>query len=173
MEEPKILKMKVWCIEDRPIFYGYEDEDSVYSIIDKTITEKPGFIDAMTVRDLEPTDLSDVILHDQLSTDDFECLKGANMIPEELQALFQKVQDLRLQLDHLQSAPSSQEVEKTQEEELSKAAVDTVVAMVKNQLLGSDGSVFDQIVAGTTGLSEQEQKVINLVKEHLMGSNFT
>lgn len=170
--EPKILNMKVWAIGEKPVFYGYDDEDSVYSIIDKTIVDKPSHIGLMSSRDLEPADLSDVMLHDQMSTEDYECLMEKEMIPEELQALFAKVQDLRKQIEAMQNA---EPVEKAAEDEvegdrLSKTAIDALINMVRTGVLASDGSVFEQLVQGAEGLTEQEQKVLNLVKEHLLST---
>lgn len=170
--EPKILNMKVWAIGDKPIFYGYDDENSVYSIIDRTIVDKPSHINLMSARDLEPSDLSDVMLHDQMSTDDFDCLMEKGMIPEDLQALFVKVQELRKQIEALQGADSIQKAdeEEPEEDRLSKTAIDALVNMVRTGVLASDSSVFEQLVQGAEGLTEQEQKVLNLVREHLLST---
>lgn len=167
--DPRIINMKVWEIGEKPVFYGYDDEDSVYSIIDKTIVKKPSHLNLISARDLEPKDLADVILHNQLSEEDFSSLLRCNLIPPELEALFKKIQELQKQLNHLRNEKTekSENSEKEEKEEvLNKTALEALINVVKNGLLGAGPSVFEQIVEGTRGLSEQDKKLLKLVSSH-------
>lgn len=163
---PKILQMKVWEIGKDPIFYGYDDEDSVYSILDKEIVRKPSHINLLTARDLEPKDLSSVILHNRMSSEDFDCLKEHGLVPEELQALFTKIQELQRQLESLKVEKTEKREEAPEEQELSKTMVDALINIVKTGILGAEHSVLAQILEGTKGLTEQEKKLLKLVGSH-------
>jgi hypothetical protein len=174
--DPKILKMKVWEINKSPVFYGYDEEDSVYSVIDKAITGKPSHLSLMASRELEPRDLPDVVLHNQISDNDFSCLLECGLVPPGLEALFGKIQELQKQLSYLRSqdkpAPAPEPAEESPA--LQKNVVDAIIQIVKGGILGQSESVLDQILNNSHDLTVQEKHILKLVEKHFhLGSSQT
>lgn len=174
--EPKILKMKVWHIGEKPVFYGYEEEPSVYSIIDQAITNKPSHLDLMSRRDIMPSDLSSVIMHNQMSQEDFECLDSKKLIPEDVSLFFRKIQNLKKEVEALKSL-TSEPVAKSDESPSQPIGTPTpegiaaIIELIKGGMSGNGSSVFEQIKSSTSGLSENDKKIIELIGSHFGLSN--
>lgn len=171
MQTPRILNMKIWHIANKPVFCGYQEDSSVYSLIDKCCVDKPSYLDMFQSRDIGPEDLSNVIMHNQVSPEDFECLSQQKLIPEELEILYRKIQSLKMEVESLKGALAAPVLKSSEEqpEDLgtpSTKAVEAVIELVKNSLLGQGGSVFDQIKNASQGLSTTDLKLIELVGKH-------
>ncbi len=175
-EKPKVLGMKIWHIDNKPVFYGYPEDSHAYSVPDKGLVEKPGYLSMFPSRDVGPADLSQLVMHGQIEDGDFERLSKKGLIPEELGVLHQKVQELKKELEVLRVSMSPTLTKANEEEEavplqesdsgLISAILDIVKASSSDG--GLSGSVFDRILAGTKGLSIEETKIIELVKKHVL-----
>jgi hypothetical protein len=187
-EQPRVLKIKVYHADRKPIFFGYEDEEQVYSLAEKSLVAKPAFLDLLKQRALMPEDLGEVIMHNQMSDEDFGSLDAKGLIPQELKLLFVKITELKNEISQLKTVMASEaapaaapepgceggcgDAIQKSEEPLSanpgEGAVAVVLDLVRNAL--SSPSVLDSIIAGAKGLSEQDKYVLNLVSKHLGGA---
>lgn len=199
MKEPKILGMKIYTMHDKPVYYGYgENEKGLYSLLEKKMVNIPPFFHILQSRDVMPEDLGDMILHDQLSYHDFKALRDKELIPKDLEILFNKIQDLKREVNMLKR--TMQKDKKAHEEELAMALTPqeeadaakqptSVEPMEKNieeakpqslleavsTMLGVAASedagenVFQKIIESCVGLSDQEKQVLELVKNNLLG----
>jgi hypothetical protein len=171
-QPPKILRMKIWHINEKPAFYGYEENPTVYSVLDKCEVPKPSILGLMGSRDVMPEDLSQVILHNQLDDEDFAALAERKLLAPELEVLYTKIKELKVDLENLRGMMGM--VQKSDEEQPTPIAdptssmIDAVIQAVKAGMMGGSvgSSVFSNIVAGTHGLSEQDKKVIELIGKH-------
>jgi len=171
METPRILNMKIWQIAGKPVFCGYDEESSVYSLIDKCVVDKPSYIAMFQRKDIGPEDLSNVIMHNQVSGEDFECLSQQKMIPEELEILYRKIQSLKMEVETLKGALATPVFKSAEEQPNdlgtpSTTAIEAVIELVRGSLLGQGGSVYDQIKNASEGLSSTDLKLIELIGKH-------
>lgn len=172
---PKILGMKVYLIDNKPIFFGYDEEPEIYSLKDKANIPRPSYLDMFKSRELMPQDMGDVIMHNQLSPEDYAALQSKGIIPQELEILYQKIQDLRTEVEQLKTmvapelAASQEQVLKSNEEQPapegtpSSEMLNTILEMIK---VGIKHGVFDEIVKSSQGLSLQEKQILDLVAKH-------
>lgn len=199
MKEPKILGMKIYTMHDKPVYYGHgENEKGLYSLLEKKMVNVPHFFHLLQSRDVMPEDLGDMILHDQLNYHDFKALRDKELIPKDLEILFNKIQDLKREVNMLKR--TMQKDKRSHEEELAMALTAqeeaaaakqpiAVEPMEKNveeakpqslleavsTMLGVAASedagenVFQKIIESCSGLSDQEKQVLELVKNNLLG----
>lgn len=201
MREPKILGMKIYTMHDNPVYYGHGDnEKGLYSLLEKKMVNVPHFFNLLQSRDVMPEDLGDLILHDQLSYHDFKALKEKDLVPKDLEILFNKIQDLKREVgmlkrtmqkdkksheEELAMAMSAKEeqlsaeqpvsgepMEKNIEEQKPQSLLDAV-SMLIGAVASEDAgdNVLQKIVESCSGLSEQEKQVLELVKNNLLGNS--
>lgn len=173
--KPRILDMLVHTIEGKPAFYSYPGDSQVYSLMDKAMVAPPSYLNMFKCRGLMPSDMGDVIMHNQLSEPDFALLQQKGLIPQELEILFTKIKDLKAEVEQLRMmmGQGGQEVAKSDEEQPSDVGspssemIEAVINVVRAGIVGGSigGGVFDQIMSATTGLSVQDKKILELVAE--------
>jgi len=198
MKEPKILSMKIYTMHDKPVYYGHgENEKGLYSLLDKKMTNVPNFLHLLESRDVMPEDLGDLILHDQLNYHDFKALRDKELIPKDLEILFNKIQDLKREVGMLKRTmqkdkkshqeelamaltaqeenkaaelPTSAEpMEKNVEEAKPQSLLEAVSAMMGVVASEDAGeNVLQKIMESCSGLSDQEKQVLELVKNNLL-----
>jgi len=179
--EPRILKLKVYCVNNEPCFYGCDGDDAVYSLHDKEKIKRLAFIDKLQHRDVMPQDLPELIVHDQMSDEDFEYLKSKNVLAKEIEVLFDKIKSLKSNLNLL-----------NEQTNLQKTVADVIVLPhhdgvptieeKKPQPETDDGgvqslgtkSVFDQIIdicrQPATQSRQVEEMIRKIVSEMISGS---
>jgi len=169
-QAPRILGMRAYMVNEKPVLYGYEDEEQCYSLHDKQWTPKPSYVGAFTSRELLPLDLAEIIMHDLLSLEDFVALKSKNLIPGELDLLYQKIQILKNEVQKLKAVMQAEPVAKSSEE--AEQPLGTPTSNVMNMILElikagvASQSVFEQMKSGASGLSQQEKDIIELISRH-------
>lgn len=197
MKEPKIFSMKIYTMHDKPVYYGHgENEDGLYSLLEKKHVAIPPFFHLLQGRDVMPEDLGDLILHDQLNYHDFKALRDSELMPKDLEILFNKIQDLKREVNMLKRTMNKEKraheqalVEATmpKEEEVLNQSLDTEpmaknIEEVKPQslleavsaMIGVEASpdagdnIYQKIIDSCTGLSDQEKQVLELVKNNLL-----
>lgn len=198
MKEPKVLSMKIYTMHDKPVYYGHgENEKGLYSLLEKKMVNVPVFLNLLQSRDVMPEDLGDLILHDQLSYHDFKALRDKELIPKDLEILFNKIQDLKREVGMLkrtmQKDKKAHEAQLTElseqkqeevpadklEESMEKAeeivkpeslldAVSALFAVADQEDAGEN--IFEKIVDSCSGLSDQERQILELVKNNLIPS---
>lgn len=196
MKDPKILSMKVYTMHDKPVYYGHgENEDGLYSLLEKKHVPIPMFFNLLQSRDVMPEDLGDLILHDQLSYHDFKALRDQELMPKDLEILFNKIQDLKREVNMLKRTMTKEK--KAHEQALADASAPkledlaqsaTTEPMVKNveeakpqslleavsAMIGVEASpdagdnIYQKIIDSCTGLTDQEKQVLELVKNNLL-----
>jgi hypothetical protein len=196
MKEPKILSMKIYTMHDKPVYYGHgENEDGLYSLLEKKHVPIPMFFNLLQSRDVMPEDLGDLILHDQLNYHDFKALRDSELMPKDLEILFNKIQDLKREVNMLKRTMSKEkkaheqamaEISAPKPEELAQST--TAEPMVKNveeikpqslleavsAMIGVEASadagdnIYQKIIDSCSGLSDQEKQVLDLVKNNLL-----
>lgn len=120
MKDPKILSMKIYTMHDNPVYYGHgENEKGLYSVLEKKMVNIPNYFHLLQSRDVMPEDLGDLILHDQLNYHDFKALKEKDLIPKDLEILFNKIQDLKREVGMLKR--TMQKDKRSHQEELAMA----------------------------------------------------
>ena len=199
MKEPKILSMKIHTMHDKPVYYGHgENEKGLYSLLEKKMVNIPNFFHLLQSRDVMPEDLGDLILHDQLNYHDFKALRDKELIPKDLEILFNKIQDLKREVGMLKRTmqkdkkshqeelamaltpqeenkaaelPTSAEpMEKNIEEAKPQSLLEAVSAMMGVVVSEDAGeNVLQKITESCSGLSDQEKQVLELVKNNLLG----
>lgn len=198
MKEPKVFSMKIYTMHDKPVYYGHgENEDGLYSLLEKKHVPIPMFFNLLQSRDVMPEDLGDLILHDQLNYHDFKALRDSELMPKDLEILFNKIQDLKREVNMLKrtmnkekraheqalaeaSAPKeevlNQSVEsepmvKNIEEVKPQSLLEAVSAMIGIEASPDAGeNIYQKIIENCTGLSAQEKQVLELVKNNLLSS---
>lgn len=200
MKEPKILGMKIYTMHDNPVYYGHgENEKGLYSLLEKKMVHVPNYFHLLQSRDVMPEDLGDLILHDQLNYHDFKALREKDLIPKDLEILFNKIQDLKREVGMLKRTmqkdkkahqeelamaltpqeeaaaakePTSVEpMEKNIEETKPQSLLEAVSAMMGVVASEDAGeNVLQKIMESCSGLSDQEKQVLELVKNNLLGS---
>lgn len=200
MKEPKILGMKIYTMHDNPVYYGHGDnEKGLYSVLEKKMVNIPNYFHLLQSRDVMPEDLGDLILHDQLNYHDFKALKEKDLVPKDLEILFNKIQDLKREVGMLKR--TMQKDKKTHQEELAMALTSKeeleaakqpvsgsepmeknieetkpqslleAVSVMMGVVASEDAgeNVLQKIVESCSGLSDQEKQVLELVKNNLLG----
>jgi len=198
MKEPKILSMKIYTMHDKPVYYGHgENEDGLYSLLEKRHVSVPPFFHLLQARDVMPEDLGDLILHDQLSYHDFKALRDSELMPKDLEILFNKIQDLKREVNMLKRTMSKEKkaheqalaeasmpkeevlnqsldtepMTKNIEEAKPQSLLEAVSAMIGIEAsLDSGENVYQKIIESCAGLSDQERQVLELVKNNLLSS---
>lgn len=197
MKEPKILSMKIYTMHDKPVYYGHgENEDGLYSLLEKKRVPLPMFFNLLQSRDVMPEDLGDLILHDQLNQQDFKALRDNELMPKDLEILFNKIQDLKREVNVLKrtmnkekkaheqalveaAVPKEQPVEqsvdkepmeKNIEEEKPQSLLEAVSAMIGAEVSPDAGeNVYQKIIDSCSGFSDQEKQILELVRGNLLG----
>jgi hypothetical protein len=191
--------MKIYTMHDKPVYYGYgENEKGLYSLLEKKMVNPPPFFHLLHPRDVMPEDLGDLILHDQLSYHDFKALRDKELMPKDLEILFNKIQDLKREVNMLKrtmtrdkrsheeelamamsakeekqpesSEPPSEPMEKNVDEPKPESLLDAVSMMIGVEASPDAGeNVYQKIIDSCSGLSDQEKQILELVKNNLLG----
>jgi hypothetical protein len=106
---PKVLQMRIFTGKDNsPLFYGYDNEPSVYSIPDKQQIPRPTFLEHLPDRETSPDDIPDLMLHGLMDEDSFKHLDGVGLIDPILKEMYTKIQDLNKKLADLETMTDTQ-----------------------------------------------------------------
>lgn len=163
MNMPKIVSMKVYLINDEPCFYGYDEEPEVYSLCDKERIRKGKFLDKLPHREVMPTDLPELIVHDQMSDDDFEHLRSKGLLAREIEVLFDKIKHLKGTL--AQAAEMTKSIENPS---LPESPVEEPVLEMSIEEPVAGVNVAQQILDLCKGPSRQEMETEKLVRKILV-----
>lgn len=164
MNMPRIVTMKVYLINDEPCFYGYDEDPEVYSLCDKERIRKGKFLDKLPHREVMPADLPELIVHDQMTDDDFEHLRSKGLLAKEIEVLFDKIKHLKGTLS--QAAEMTKSMENPalppQEPQIEEA----VLEMSDEPVAGVN--VAQQILDLCRGPSRQEIETEKIVRKILV-----
>lgn len=106
---PKVLKMRIYTSKDKsPLFYGYDDEPTVYSVPDKQHIDRPSFLEHISDRETSPDDIPELMLHGLLDPESFKHLDGVGLIDPILKEMYGKIQDLNQKLSDLETMTDTQ-----------------------------------------------------------------
>jgi len=154
--QPRILDMKVHSVNNKPVFYGYEDEDKAFCVPTKSWEDKPTYLDYFDTRDLESEDLGDIVVNGLLDKSDYQKLKSTGVMDPMLEQLFEKMQELNDKLVTLEAAMEDQK-SKQELEKVSDSPVD-------------DNGVIDE--GADDGKVQILQELLDIVRgDHTTGSS--
>jgi hypothetical protein len=194
MSSPKILNMRAYTINGKPLYYGHPDSNEAYCLPEKQWTSKPSYMDYFDEREIQPSDLGNVVLHGLMDDNDYNSLDQAGLIDPILKQIYEKMRELTGKIQELQQASSlgksddeDEESEEESEEEPSEETGEsdepvseepaesepsepTSVNPAFDNLLsaikdGVSSSVLDQIIQGVSDLDIHEKLILKLVSE--------
>lgn len=180
-QNPKIINLKVFTINEAPLFYGYEEEHQMFSVTDKAWIPKPSYFGHFGCREIEHCDMPDIVLYDIISPEDYSMLHDKGLIGQELSALYSKVQQLKAHLKALgvdgldimnpaeiktpQQDAVLESLKIVEPEPITPDGIQKVLEIIKNNM-GSP-SLFDEIKKGVEGLSDQEKHTVALITKYM------
>lgn len=184
-KQPKLLNMRVYSAHsEKPVFYGFPGQSQIYSARERQWIQPPPYLEDFAERELGPTDLADVVMHGLMDDEDYNELDSVQLIDPVLKQLFCKIKELNSKIQTLTDAVENveeeheeidDELEKTDEETVASVKIEgeveptgALVELIK-KLAGEtsiSGGVFEQIVGGIAGLSNEEKAVLKLVGQH-------
>jgi hypothetical protein len=174
MDFPKILSMKVHLAKaGMPIYFGYDDDDKVFNHPEKKWEVKPKYLDHFKSRELRPEDLHHCILNGLVSDEDFASLSNHGLVDDILVRFFDKMKELEGKIrDYEGCADEMPKMESLEQvEEIEEPAADLV--SILDQFLtrlhavdgGVPGSALQKIIEGSSGLGEDEKRILSSISE--------
>jgi hypothetical protein len=162
---PRLVSMQVYTVGDQPLFYGYVEEDQVYCLPDKQWIAKPSYLDYFNCRELEPSDMPDVVLHDLVDPQDYDELRVLGLIEPQLEALYTKIQTLKQHIASIQGPEGGSLFGSGQgtPENMSSGIAKVLQAI---QASVSNPGLVGEIRKCVEGLSEQEKDMMKLISKY-------
>lgn len=111
IQEPKIVKVKVWHgASGVPLYYGLHD-GSCYDCSGRSFVDVPEILKELVQRPATPQDVPHMIFHDILDDEDVAGLKSAGIIDPSVEQIYQRMKSLRQQVSELQQKLDQLEAE--------------------------------------------------------------
>lgn len=188
--EPKILSMRAYTVNGRPLYYGSPDAEDAFCVPEKQWVAKPTYMDYFEEREIRPSDLGHMVIHGLMDDHDFNTLKDAGVVDPTLEQMYEKVKELTEKIKQLEEldksneeipdvsdeemsleAPTEAEIQETGDAATSQGteccpqpspAFMNLLAALKE---GVSSSVLDQMMSTVHGLDMTEAAILKLVSE--------
>jgi hypothetical protein len=177
--EPKVLSMKAYTVNNKPLFYGHEGAGESFCVPEKKWVQSPSYLDFFDQREVAHSDMGDLVLNGLIDDNDFSALDSAGMMDPMLQQLYKKIQELNQKVAQLEGlnktddTPIADEPEKVIEESEdgeqteSYETSQTEGSEESEELDVESSSVLQQILEGVSDLDIYEKKILELISERL------
>jgi hypothetical protein len=187
--EPKILSMRAYTVNGRPLYYGSPESEDAFCVPEKQWVTKPTYMDYFEEREIRPSDLGHMVIHGLVDDNDFSTLKDAGVVDPTLEQMYEKVKELTEKIKMLEELDKSdEEIPNVSDEEMSletptdaeieetgafapdssesaaqvSPAFMNLLAALKE---GVSSSVLDQMMTTVHGLDVTEAAILKLVSE--------
>jgi hypothetical protein len=176
--EPKVLSMKAYTVNGRPLFYGHEGSSETFCVPEKRWMQSPSYLDYFDQREVAHSDMGDLVLNGLIDDNDFNALNSAGMMDPLLQQLYQKIKELNEKVNQLEGLNKTDDtpIADKPEEVIDESSEDTVeepsYEIQEGETEEADldvesASVLQQILDGVSDLDIYEKKILELISQRL------